>query len=481
MSEPEEGATTKKVKKSDKPVMAYVREVLRTTRFAQVGDIIYARKEGEAGWHDVTADVQRRAADSSHKCPRRAGIMSALEPFIAVPPANAAVCTPFCEYQFPTGDETRDEGDRFEGEVHTSHWRPKQIATTAVVFDDGVYDAESHKWTKWDGDMVFGPTISLSYSEVRDALVKPTARYDEFINNLMAAIPNPDTLWYFQKVMSSLLQPHVPQKQGIFFNGPSGARKSTIGTALLCAPGGYAGMSIESIDDLANNRFAQANLIGKFANLSDDPDGMTPKLTGWFKRFTGSSIQRGEFKFAQSRSYPVTAKLVVCCNQIPRMGDASDAVWSRLQVFNFERKGDAAVKYDTNAADNIKLGVPYWSDRGTRACICQWLLRGLEARLTEGMVIPSQVRQWNLDAIAESDPLRGALVGLFIRTDDKAAFTPTEDIIAALGAEGIKVNGITVASYMDVVYRSKTETMMVKQADGNLKPIRGYKNVCRKV
>ncbi len=478
MSDEEEPVTTKKAKQPKPEPVDYVRTILRGTRYAQVGDVIFARKLGQPGWTDVTANVLRLAAEASNSCPKRKGIMSALEPFIGVPPANVETCTPFCQYQFAPEDEGKPAVEKFEGHIHASCWKPKQIATSCVVFDDGVYDAERDVFTPWDGDMVFGPTVSLSYEEVRKSV--PTPRYDEFINSLIAAVPNSESLYYFQKIMSGVLQPHVPQKQGIFFNGLSGARKSTIATAILCAPGGYAGMSIESIDDLANNKHAQANLIGKFANLSDDPDGMTPKLTGWFKRFTGSSIQRGEFKFVQSRNYPTTAKLVVCCNQIPRMGDASDAVWSRLQVFNFERAGDAAKRYDEGTAENIKLGVQYWCDRQTRACITRWLLLGLQARFKEGAKIPAQVREWNMDAIAQSDPLRGALFSLFIRTTDDTSFVSTEDIIAGLLSEGIKANGITVASYMESVYKSKTVTQTVKLADGSERLVRGYRNVARK-
>jgi hypothetical protein len=461
-------------RKADKgpSVLDVVKQILERHgegRLAQIGETVHKDTDSEQGFVDFTNDIQREACLLIGRCPRRSGVMSALESFIAVPQASAHKATPF--FFWRTVDESQFTP---EERLLNNHWEPVVLPSTSVVFSDGVLDLKANKFQSWAeiGHKLYGPKIMMRHDEVLNA--KPNDKFREFKSTLSTVLPDSSARLYFQKVMGGLLRPHVNIKKAIFIQGAAGSRKSTIATALLCAPAGVGGFSIEEIDDLAENRFSQASLLNKWANLSDDPDGKAQKWVGWFKRYTGGSIMRGEFKKVQSKNYPITAKLVVCCNAIPRMGDSSDAVWARLIVFKFARVGELDAQFRNDTADNTKLQAEYWCDKETRAAILRWQLEGLQASLTEGMVAPEIVKTWNNEACGEADPCRALLMESYeLGTDTD--FVSTSEVRATLENMGHQLTNQSLAQYMRTLYNLTPDRGTIEG-----KTVRGFHRLKRK-
>ena len=474
--EDEEVAVEKPRKKAAPSVLSVVRRILEDEgpgKLAQVGETVYKDTNTEQGFVDCTNDIERKAGYLLGRCARRSGGMSLLSSFINVPQATAYKCTPY-SYWRELDEAEFDENTRFIN----NHWEPIAIPSTAVVFSDGVFDFETSVFKTWAELQykMYGPRIMTPFAEAKNA--KPTAKFEEFKQTLALVMPDKEARDYFQKIMGRLLQPHVNIKKAVFIQGPSGSRKTTIATAIMCAMAGVGGFAIEPIDDLAENRFSQANLIGRFANLSDDPDGKADKWVGWFKRYTGSSIMRGEFKKVQAKNYPITAKLVVCCNRMPRMGDASDAVWSRLCVFNFERTGELQSAFETESSDNDKLHAEYWSDPDTRAAILGWLMDGLSKAISGGMAPPESVRTWNRQAAGDADVYRKLLEETYDKGEAED-FIPTSELRAALEQVGPPPSDTTIALYMKTLFASAPDRKSVK-TDGGSEQVRGYPGVKRK-
>lgn len=480
MSEPEDecAVVEEPVRKPKFPtVMNVVRQILEDEgpgKLAQVGDTVYRDTNTEQGFVDCTNDIERKACFLSGKCARRSGIMTALSAFINVPQATAYRCTPYSKWL--EIDKTEyDEGTQ----LINNHWEPITLKNTEVVFSDGVFDFETKVFKSWEeiGHRLFGPRIMMKFSEVQAR--KTSAKFEEFKCTLETVMPDTQARLYFQKMMSRVLQPHVNIKKAVFIQGPSGSRKTTVATAIMCAPAGVGGFGIETIDDLATNRFSQANLIGLFANLSDDPDGRAQEWAGWFKRYTGSSIMRGEYKRVQAKNYPITAKLVICCNRMPHMGDASDAIWGRLCVFNFERSGELETAFREETSNNEKLHAEYWSDSDTRASIIGWLMDGLQLSLDEGFAPPEKVREWNRNAAGDADPRRKILEESYEKAGSED-FVPTSEIRALLEQVGTMPQDTTIGLYMKTLFEAIPDRACVKNDDGVSKQQRGYRGVKRK-
>lgn len=477
--EDEEGAVEvaeKERKKKAPSVLSVVRRIIEdegSGKLAQIGETVYKDTDSEQGFVEYTNDVERKAGFMLGRCARRSGAMSQLSAFINVPQATAYKCTPY-SYWRELDEGEYDSDTRFIN----NHWEPVVIPKTAVVFADGVFDFETKVFKTWSELQykMFGPRIMTPFSEVK--VRKTSAKFEEFKQTLATVMPDKEARTYFQKMMGHLLQPHVNIKKAVFIQGPSGSRKTTVATALLCSLASVGGFAIERIHDLAENRFSQANLIGRFANLSDDPDHRTDKWVSWFKSYTGSSIMRGEFKKVQSKNYPITAKLVICCNRMPQMGDASDAVWSRLCVFNFTRDGELQQAFENETADNEKLHAEYWSDPDTRAAILGWLMDGLQLALTEGMSPPQMVRDWNKLAAGEADPRRRLLEETYEKGEE-SDFIPTSELRAALDQVGSAASDTTIALYMKTLFSVFPTRGQVK-GEGTSEQVRGYKGVKHK-
>lgn len=463
--------------KTKRSVMSVIRQIMEDEgpgKLAQIGETVYRDTDTEQGFTDCTTDIERKAAFLLTRCARKSGAMSMLSSFITVPQATAYKCTPYAKW-LKLDEQEYDDNTRFIN----NHWEPHVVPQTAVVFADGLFDFSTGNFKMWQelGYKLFGPRIMLKFEEVKAA--KPTDRTKEFERTLETVMPDAEARLYFQKVMGHVLQPHVNLKKGIFIQGPSGSRKTTMATAITCAAASVGGFSIETIDDLADNRFAQANLINRFANLSDDPDGKAERWVGWFKRYTGSSIMRGEFKKVQAKNFPITAKLIICCNRIPNMGDASDAVWSRLCVFNFQRAGDLEDAFVNESADNEKLHTEYWSDTKTRAWMVGWLMDGLAKAHKEGMTPPQIVKTWNKTAAGDADPIRK----LFEENYEKGGsddFVPTAELKAMLDTIGISASDYTIKLYMQTMFATGNSERGQVEQDGKKVQMRGYKGVRHK-
>jgi hypothetical protein len=459
-------------------VLDVVRKILNEEgegKLAQVGPYIQKDTESEQGFVDYTHEIERKACLAIGRCPKRTGVMSSLESFIAVPQATAYKATPY--FFWRSLDPTEFDADH---RLLNNHWEPMVLAASNVVFSDGILDLTANTFKTWVevGHRVFGPKIMMKYQEVLDA--KETEQFKQFKDTLEHVLPDHGAQRYFRKVMGSIIRPHVNIKKSIFIQGPAGSRKSTIATAILCAPAGVGGYSIEDIDTLADRPFAQANLIGRWANLSDDPDGKTERWVGWLKRYTGSSIMRGEHKFHQSRNYPITAKLIVCCNTIPRMGESSDAVWSRLCVFHFERGGKLDEQFKNDTADNTKLQAEYWCDKATRACMLKWLLDGVKDGIENGMQPPDAVRAWNETACGEADPVRGILLEEY-EPSDETDFVPVSEVRAVVENAGQYLSPAILAQYVRTLFNARTgDRQTVKVGPDETRLLRVYSKMKRR-
>lgn len=90
-----------------------------------------------------------------------------------------------------------------------------------------------------------------------------------------------------------------------------------------------------SIQDLANNRFAAADLYGKKAILCSDIPSSTIENTGRLKGLTGEDTTWMEEKGKKGFSYFNTAKPIFSGNELPEIKDKSAAMWNRIILIEF--------------------------------------------------------------------------------------------------------------------------------------------------
>jgi putative DNA primase/helicase len=112
-------------------------------------------------------------------------------------------------------------------------------------------------------------------------------------------------------------------------NGKStwlGLVRTFLGTQNVCGRG---------LHDLEENRFAKADLFGKYANCCADLPDRALQRTGTFKMLTGGDILTAEKKFQHSFNFVNYAKLLFSANKVPEALDDTDAFFRRWIIITF--------------------------------------------------------------------------------------------------------------------------------------------------
>ena len=318
--------------------------------------------------------------------------------------------------EFPTLFWGREGANNWDIE-----WCPFAPAPHEIIMADGILDVIKGE-VRPAPQVIYGPRITLPWNLYADM---PEPDPAEFLDILEYAMPDPEIRRHFQELMGSILQPHVPLRGQITLWGVPHSGKTTIATAICCAPAGAMGFSAAQEAELVRDKWASILLLNRFVNLSDD----SPRATRWMsflKRYTAGSL------LVEGKGYkPVTvvpsAKLVSTCNEIQELRDASGAAGMRLFAFRFDK---ARVRTKDVNQDRY-MNARYWSTHAQRQAILGWLIEGLQRLHTRGHYDPPP--QWEDDrkaAVAHSDPALQSLSDSL--EPDKDSFTPTASIRSLL-------------------------------------------------
>jgi len=130
--------------------------------------------------------------------------------------------------------------------------------------------------------------------------------------------------------------PSNPFKLMFMELGPKDAGKTTF-LKLFVHVVGERNISTVSLQDLADYRFARAELWGKLANIYDDLPATQIKNLGILKMLSGESRIDAPVKFKQEiQSFVNTAKSIYTTNRLPFIKDnADEAFFSRWIITNY--------------------------------------------------------------------------------------------------------------------------------------------------
>ena len=206
---------------------------------------------------------------------------------------------------------------------------------------------------------------------------------------------------HFQEVAGLVLTPHRVLRGQVILIGPPKCGKTTLATAIGCAPAGPRGMGNTQEYALVKDKWSRTDLLGKFINVSDD----SPTVAGWpgFAKHYTSGKFRIEFKYQTPVTVLGTAKLWSTCNEMPDTSDASGAMSDRLVPFIVEGR----VRED--AEDPTMMSDHYWNDLDRRRAVTEWMIQGLLRYWGRGgkFAPPQAWVDSKTDAVGMGDPLEG--------------------------------------------------------------------------
>jgi P4 family phage/plasmid primase-like protien len=213
----------------------------------------------------------------------------------------------------------------------------KWLSEGFIVLENGVIDL-SKLVNKSDPLLPWDPKIhSLNKLNVKYV---PGATPHIWLNHLNFVMPDSTNQEAFKTFIGSFLDVNSYAHQKILvLYGVEGAGK-TITLKVVIGFFGQENIAFKTFQDLAENRFASADLFGAIANINEELPQQTVSSLERLNRLTGGYID-GEHKGKDPFGFVQNAKLAAACNDLPQIdGDLTTirAFMSRLVIIVFTRK-----------------------------------------------------------------------------------------------------------------------------------------------
>lgn len=146
-----------------------------------------------------------------------------------------------------------------------------------------------------------------------------------------------DAIPVVEEMAGYCLVPTMKYEKALLLYGEGGNGKGTL-IAVLTHLLGHKNISGVSFQDLAENRFASAELFGKMANLHADIPSRVLENSSRFKELVSGDLIRAEEKHKAPFAFNNRAKLIFSANEPPVSKDNTDGFHRRLLMVPFPKK-----------------------------------------------------------------------------------------------------------------------------------------------
>jgi P4 family phage/plasmid primase-like protien len=196
----------------------------------------------------------------------------------------------------------------------------------------------------------------------------PTPKWDAVLATLL---PDATDRKLLQEIFGACLFPSVNIQAFYAWYGPAATGKSTIQGVLREMIGGQ--MSAVKLADLGKPH-GTAGLVGHFVNCDQEAEYLTPESEAALKRITGGDPVQINPKFLPDYPAILPCKMLMVTNDLPKMADKTDGLWSRLVVLPFLTKTDRSRTSDA-IVESLRPEYP---------SILFWALKGIQQTAKRG-------------------------------------------------------------------------------------------------
>ncbi len=205
-----------------------------------------------------------------------------------------------------------------------------------VVVPEGVLDLETQEIRPHSPDHLNTVRIAAPWSLDGYSPEEVNAAGDLLDQFLISTLPDPDDREAFLRACGLCLLREIPTEKFFVLLGGGANGKSTALRLLVNVLGAW-NVAGETLQSLAENRFAAASLEGRLANVC--PDIPTAKLqdTGTLKALVGRDLIRGERKYQAQFTFWNYATPIFSANTLPPANDHSEGFFRRVHVIVFSQ------------------------------------------------------------------------------------------------------------------------------------------------
>ena len=136
-------------------------------------------------------------------------------------------------------------------------------------------------------------------------------------------------------IASPIIKRHVDEKAFMFLGGGENGKSVTL--AYIQSMIGKDNVSNIALQDIAEDKFLRANLVGKSANIFPDLEQNELRHTGKVKAITSNEGIEVQKKHQQGFTLYPFCKLLFSCNRFPKVFDQSQGFFRRWIIVKWER------------------------------------------------------------------------------------------------------------------------------------------------
>jgi putative DNA primase/helicase len=236
----------------------------------------------------------------------------------------------------PGGEQIiRDETQRLLGERTTNHFvneveggirrsryfkRDELVVSPDLIpVNNGVLDRSTRTLTPYTPEKPFISKIAVNFDPNADCPAFKLFLQETFYT---------DDIPVVEEIIGDTFYRSYWHKKSLMLLGPGDNGKSV----LLGVEGSLLGkqnISARGLQELERDKFAKADLFGKFANIYADLSSIGLQKTGTFKLLTGRDHITAERKYKDPFTYINYAKLHFSANELPATKDQTPAFFDR--------------------------------------------------------------------------------------------------------------------------------------------------------
>jgi len=195
-----------------------------------------------------------------------------------------------------------------------------------VAVENGILNIFKGELKSFSPDTIFFNKLPVKFDESKDC---PSVKA-----HLKAVLKNEEDIPVFQELFGFLLlKEYKFEKMFMFLGDGRNGKSKTV--ELMKRFIGVENCANIPPKQFETDGFSVGELFNKMANLGADIGSDTLKDTSSLKALTGRDMISAQRKFLNRVSFTNYAKLIFCCNKLPRTFDSSMAFWNRWVLIEY--------------------------------------------------------------------------------------------------------------------------------------------------
>lgn len=227
-----------------------------------------------------------------------------------------------------------------------------------VNVQNGVFEFDTCSLTKHEASHKFTTQVQTQY----DPEAK-SPKWQAFLDEILS--DDPTKILILQEYAGYCLDPNLNLETILFLLGRGANGKSVFCRAIESVIGEVNCENL-SLDDLKNKNYL-AELMGKLVNIATESQGKAEVYESTLKRLASGEAIKVDRKFKNPFTFKSNCKHIYCLNNLPRVGDKTDAFFRRIITIPFNvqiKKENQIIRYGERLASEERSGILNWMLEG---------------------------------------------------------------------------------------------------------------------